>query len=53
MSLDFGYWVGFVYVLLQKVWLSEIEEAVGAVLKRNCQQPRLKNSSLFVESSQI
>ncbi|KAL6478998.1 hypothetical protein MHYP_G00124310 [Metynnis hypsauchen] len=37
----------------KKVWLSEIEEAVGAVLKSDCQQPRIKNSSLYLESSQI
>ncbi|KAM9481198.1 pleckstrin homology domain-containing family G member 7 isoform 1-T1 [Clarias gariepinus] len=38
---------------VKKAWLSEIEEAVGALLKRDSQQPRLKNSSLYVESSQI
>ncbi|GAA6101698.1 pleckstrin homology domain-containing family G member 7 isoform X1 [Tachysurus ichikawai] len=38
---------------VKKAWLSEIEEAVCALLKRDSQQPRLKNSSLFVESSQI
>ncbi|KAL7878685.1 hypothetical protein AOLI_G00096590 [Acnodon oligacanthus] len=37
----------------KKVWLSEIEEAVGAVLKSDCLQPRIKNSSLYLESSQI
>ncbi|XP_027017229.1 pleckstrin homology domain-containing family G member 7 isoform X2 [Tachysurus fulvidraco] len=38
---------------VKKAWLSEIEEAVCALLKRDSQQPRLKSSSLFVESSQI
>ncbi|KAF4091678.1 hypothetical protein AMELA_G00039300 [Ameiurus melas] len=38
---------------VKKAWLSEIEEAVGALLKRDSQQPRLKSSSLYVESSQI
>lgn len=38
---------------LQKTWLSEIEEAVGALLKQDSQQSRLKSSSLYVESSQI
>uniref|UniRef100_W5LMA0 Pleckstrin homology domain containing, family G (with RhoGef domain) member 7 n=1 Tax=Astyanax mexicanus TaxID=7994 RepID=W5LMA0_ASTMX len=37
----------------KKAWLSEIEEAVGGMLKRDRQQPRIKNSSLYVESSQI
>ncbi|XP_072551238.1 pleckstrin homology domain-containing family G member 7 isoform X2 [Salminus brasiliensis] len=37
----------------KKAWLSEIEEAVGGMLKRDCQQPRVKNSSVYVESSQI
>ncbi|XP_066541016.1 pleckstrin homology domain-containing family G member 7 [Hoplias malabaricus] len=37
----------------KKVWLSEIEEAVSAVLKQDCQQPRVKNSALYLESSQI
>ncbi|KAI4901641.1 hypothetical protein NFI96_012816 [Prochilodus magdalenae] len=37
----------------KKVWLSEIEEAVSAVLKRDSQQPRVKNSSLYLESPQI
>lgn len=46
------YWAG-VLCVLQKAWLSEIEEAVGALLKRDSQQPRLKSSSLYVESSQI
>lgn len=50
------YWAGVLCVcvcVLQKAWLSEIEEAVGALLKRDSQQPRLKSSSLYVESSQI
>ncbi|XP_060779749.1 pleckstrin homology domain-containing family G member 7 isoform X2 [Neoarius graeffei] len=38
---------------IKKAWLSEIEEAVGAMLKRDFQQPRLTSSSLYVESSQI
>ncbi|KAG7333311.1 hypothetical protein KOW79_003446 [Hemibagrus wyckioides] len=38
---------------VKKAWLSEIEEAVGALLKRDSQDPRLKSSSLYVESSQI
>ncbi|XP_046721086.1 pleckstrin homology domain-containing family G member 7 isoform X2 [Silurus meridionalis] len=38
---------------VKKAWLSEIEEAVGALLKQESQHPRLKSSSLYVESSQI
>ncbi|XP_034161335.2 pleckstrin homology domain-containing family G member 7 isoform X2 [Pangasianodon hypophthalmus] len=38
---------------VKKAWLAEIEEAVGDVLKRDSQHPRLKSSSLYVESSQI
>ncbi|XP_077372659.1 pleckstrin homology domain-containing family G member 7 isoform X1 [Festucalex cinctus] len=37
----------------KRAWLSKIEEAVTALLKRDSQQARVKNSSLWLESSQI
>lgn len=39
--------------VLQKVWMSKIEGAVTALLKLDSQQPRVKSSSLWLESSQI
>ncbi|XP_026886553.2 pleckstrin homology domain-containing family G member 7 isoform X2 [Electrophorus electricus] len=38
---------------IKKAWLSEIEEAVGALLNQDCGHPHVKNSSLYLESSQI
>ncbi|XP_026220648.1 pleckstrin homology domain-containing family G member 7 isoform X2 [Anabas testudineus] len=37
----------------KKVWMSKIEGAVTALLKLDSQQPRIKGSSLWLESSQI
>ncbi|XP_053282954.1 pleckstrin homology domain-containing family G member 7 [Pleuronectes platessa] len=37
----------------KKVWMSKIEGAVMALLKLDSQQPRMKSSSLWLESSQI
>nr|XP_046250862.1 pleckstrin homology domain-containing family G member 7 [Scatophagus argus]XP_046250863.1 pleckstrin homology domain-containing family G member 7 [Scatophagus argus]XP_046250864.1 pleckstrin homology domain-containing family G member 7 [Scatophagus argus] len=37
----------------KRVWMSEIEGAVTALLKLDSQQPRVKSSSLWLESSQI
>ncbi|KAM9854035.1 pleckstrin homology domain-containing family G member 7 [Aulostomus maculatus] len=37
----------------KKVWMSQIEGAVTALLKLDSQQPRVKSSSLWLESSQI
>ncbi|XP_057691863.1 pleckstrin homology domain-containing family G member 7 [Corythoichthys intestinalis] len=37
----------------KRTWLSKIEEAVSALLKLNSQQARVKNTSLWLESSQI
>uniref|UniRef100_A0A8D3A2T4 Pleckstrin homology domain containing, family G (with RhoGef domain) member 7 n=1 Tax=Scophthalmus maximus TaxID=52904 RepID=A0A8D3A2T4_SCOMX len=37
----------------KKVWMSKIEGAVMALLKLDSQQPRVKSSSLWLESSQI
>ncbi|XP_043072602.1 pleckstrin homology domain-containing family G member 7 isoform X2 [Puntigrus tetrazona] len=36
---------------VKKAWVTEIEDAINSLLKRDCQQPRVKNS--FLESSQI
>ncbi|CAL8357041.1 unnamed protein product [Lota lota] len=38
---------------VKKVWMSKIEGAVTELLKLDCQQPRVKNASLWLESSQI
>lgn len=38
---------------VKKVWISKIEGAVTALLKQDSQQPRVKSSSLWLESSQI
>ncbi|KAL7402169.1 hypothetical protein ABVT39_010784 [Epinephelus coioides] len=37
----------------KRVWMSKIEGAVTALLKLDSQQPRVKSSSLWLESSQI
>ncbi|XP_018519888.1 pleckstrin homology domain-containing family G member 7 isoform X2 [Lates calcarifer] len=37
----------------KRVWMSKIEDAVMALLKLDSQQPRLKSSSMWLESSQI
>uniref|UniRef100_A0A3B4Z1S1 Pleckstrin homology domain containing, family G (with RhoGef domain) member 7 n=1 Tax=Seriola lalandi dorsalis TaxID=1841481 RepID=A0A3B4Z1S1_SERLL len=37
----------------KRVWMSKIEGAVMALLKLDSQQPRVKSSSLWLESSQI
>ncbi|KAM9808330.1 pleckstrin homology domain-containing family G member 7 [Neosynchiropus ocellatus] len=37
----------------KKTWMSKIEGAVTALLKLDSQQPRVKNSSSWLESSQI
>uniref|UniRef100_A0A8D0ANL7 Pleckstrin homology domain containing, family G (with RhoGef domain) member 7 n=1 Tax=Sander lucioperca TaxID=283035 RepID=A0A8D0ANL7_SANLU len=37
----------------KKAWMSKIEDAVTALLKLDSQQPRVKSSSLWLESSQI
>ncbi|XP_044049865.1 pleckstrin homology domain-containing family G member 7 isoform X2 [Siniperca chuatsi] len=37
----------------KRVWMSKIEDAMTALLKLDSQQPRLKSSSLWLESSQI
>lgn len=37
----------------KRVWMSKIEGAVTALLKLDSQQPRLKSSALWLESSQI
>ncbi|KAM9815204.1 pleckstrin homology domain-containing family G member 7 [Syngnathus typhle] len=37
----------------KRAWLSKIEEAVSALLKLDSRQPRVKNDSLWLESSQI
>ncbi|XP_071358859.1 pleckstrin homology domain-containing family G member 7 [Trachinotus anak] len=37
----------------KRVWMSKIEGAVMALLKLDSQQPRVKGSSLWLESSQI
>ncbi|XP_077600413.1 pleckstrin homology domain-containing family G member 7 [Stigmatopora nigra] len=37
----------------KRVWLSKIEEAVSALMKLNSQEARVKNASLWLESSQI
>lgn len=39
--------------LSKRVWMSKIEGAVTALLKLDSQQPRVKSSSLWLESSQI
>ncbi|KAM4618764.1 LOW QUALITY PROTEIN: pleckstrin homology domain-containing family G member 7 [Polymixia lowei] len=38
---------------VKRVWMSKIEGAVTALLKLDSQQPRVKSSSLWLESSQI
>ncbi|XP_067246329.1 pleckstrin homology domain-containing family G member 7 [Chanodichthys erythropterus] len=38
---------------MKKAWVSVIEDAINSLLKQDCQQPRVKNSSLYLESSQI
>ncbi|XP_051513199.1 pleckstrin homology domain-containing family G member 7 [Myxocyprinus asiaticus] len=38
---------------IKKGWMSEIEDAINSLLKQDCQQPRVKNSMLYLESSQI
>ncbi|XP_062860266.1 pleckstrin homology domain-containing family G member 7 [Trichomycterus rosablanca] len=38
---------------VKKAWLLEIEEAAGALIKQDSRHPRLKSSSLYLESSQI
>ncbi|KAG7217362.1 hypothetical protein INR49_021529 [Caranx melampygus] len=38
---------------VKRVWMSKIEGAVMALLKLDSQQPRVKSSSLWLESSQI
>lgn len=43
----------FFFALLQREWLSKIEGAVTTLLKLDSQQPRVKSSSLWLESSQI
>ncbi|XP_077423542.1 pleckstrin homology domain-containing family G member 7 [Vanacampus margaritifer] len=37
----------------KRAWLSKIEEAVSALLKLDSEQARVKNASLWLESSQI
>lgn len=37
----------------KRVWMSKIEDAVSGLLKLDSQQPRLKSTSLWLESSQI
>lgn len=43
----------YFFALLQREWLSKIEGAVTTLLKLDSQQPRVKSSSLWLESSQI
>ncbi|XP_051581012.1 pleckstrin homology domain-containing family G member 7-like [Myxocyprinus asiaticus] len=38
---------------IKKGWMSEIDDAINSLLKQDCQQPRVKNSTLYLESSQI
>ncbi|XP_059190376.1 pleckstrin homology domain-containing family G member 7 [Centropristis striata] len=38
---------------VKRVWMSKIDGAVAALLKLDSQQPRVKSSSLWLESSQI
>ncbi|XP_063052482.1 pleckstrin homology domain-containing family G member 7 isoform X2 [Engraulis encrasicolus] len=38
---------------VKKTWMTEIEKAVTALLKQDSQHPRVKNSSAWLESSQI
>ncbi|XP_076588223.1 pleckstrin homology domain-containing family G member 7 [Chaetodon auriga] len=38
---------------VKRAWMSQIESAVTALLKLDSQQPRVKSSSLWLESSQI
>lgn len=38
---------------MKKAWVSVIEDAINSLLKQDCQQPRVKNSFLYLESSQI
>ncbi|XP_057204452.1 pleckstrin homology domain-containing family G member 7 isoform X1 [Triplophysa rosa] len=38
---------------VKKAWMLEIENAVNSLLKQDSQQPRVKNSTLYLESSQI
>lgn len=38
---------------VKKTWMLEIENAINSLLKQDSQQPRVKNSSLYLESSQI
>ncbi|XP_030646216.1 pleckstrin homology domain-containing family G member 7 [Chanos chanos] len=37
----------------KRVWMTEIEGAVATLLKKDSQQPRVKSSTLWLESSQI
>uniref|UniRef100_A0A8C5GJ79 Pleckstrin homology domain-containing family G member 7-like n=1 Tax=Gouania willdenowi TaxID=441366 RepID=A0A8C5GJ79_GOUWI len=38
---------------VKRTWMSEMEAAVAALLKLDSRQPRIKSSSLWLESSQI
>ncbi|XP_067275839.1 pleckstrin homology domain-containing family G member 7 [Pseudorasbora parva] len=38
---------------IKKAWVSVIEDAINSLLNQDCQQPRIKNSALYLESSQI
>jgi len=39
--------------MFQKAWVSVIEDSINSLLKHDHQQPRVKNSFLYLESSQI
>lgn len=51
MNLIFLFVKTFLCVFLQRAWMSTIEGAVTALLASP--QPRVKSSSLWLESSQI